>query len=91
MSERDYLLAATVRQAHLTAEIDWHWKRVGFTEYETLDGKRVSIATSGEQLRGLPRGTVIHFAYDAKDLPWTVHEMVDALLSSGDFISGKRW
>lgn len=87
---KDVILAATFRQAHLTADIDWHWNRISADEYEMPDGRRARIATRSDQLRGLPYGTILHFAYDAHALPWRDWQMVEIMLASGNMVAGRR-
>jgi hypothetical protein len=82
----EFILAAIHRQAHNSADIDWGWKRISRNEYETPSGTRARIVTHGDQLRGLPHGTVIYKAFGWWQLPEREVAMVEAMIQTGMLI-----
>ena len=71
-----FLLAATERQAELTAEIDWQWERIDRTRWRRpATGGIVHRAIGDDWFRGQPFGTKVFLAFDAREARcWPVVE-----------------
>lgn len=75
-----YLLAVSMRHAHLTAEIDWHWPRIGVDDFRSPEGERVRCVSDGERLRGLERGTPLYLGFE-----WHKARDAMAIVDAGRF------
>lgn len=61
---RHVIVAESFRHARNSAEIDWHWERIGLDHWRTPDNHEVRYLSSTWHLQGLRRGdVVVHLGY----------------------------
>lgn len=77
-----YIIAQSMRHAHLTAEIDWKWERISAQDYRTPSGEIVRVISNPIQLRGCPKNTRVYMGFGWYDRPRYEKAMLDDMVAS---------
>jgi len=82
-----YLLAASMRDAEITARSDWGWQPSGRHMFRTYSGELVHLISSGRHLRGVPKGTKIYLGFQWQEAPESNY--VVKMIRAGMLVEGK--